>query len=325
MAASTPPFVAAAIPILPVDFIPNDLAAATALTRTNEPNTSHCDLKPDWAIGLVPHGGYLAALITQAAAQFSAEHHKDLNQTDLITLHQEFVSACVFGPASVTVTVLSRGRQYSTLRIQLFQHPNHDPSKKAIHRIEALVRKGSLSRERTAGGISLPTPPSSKYGAILDLASCVERKDAPGVSERRPAYGKVVFMLGADTNEAGKGIEGPSVRTQWIRYRDPSARFDIAGLAFLADTHRPLIEAYGLVGYWFPTLSMSLDVKKGVPEGGWEWLFMRIEIHQVKDGRFDYDVVILDEGFELVALSRHANLIVSSERNYKRSSAAAKI
>ena len=67
---------------------------------------------------------------------------------------------------------------------------------------------------------------------------------------------------------------------------------------------------------------MSLDAKEALPVGGWEWLFMRIEIHQVKDGRFDYDVVILDEENELVALSRHANLIVSSERDYKRSSAA---
>lgn len=323
--ATPQPLFAAATPALPADYILNDLAAATALTQSHETNTYHCDLKPDWAIGLVPHGGYLAALITQAAKQFSAEHHKDLNQTDLITLHQEFISACVFGQAEVTVAVLSRGRQYSTLRIQLYQYPGHDRSKKAIHRIEALVRQGSLSRERSSGGISLPTHPTSRYGLVLDLASCIERKDAPGMYERRTAYQKVVFMLGPETNELGKGTEGPSVRTQWIRYRDTSKRFDIAGLAFLADTHRPLIEAYDLVGNWFPTLSMSLDVKKGPPEGGWEWLFVRIEIHQIKDGRFDYQVVILDEGRELVALSTHANLIVSSDRNYKRSSAAAKI
>jgi hypothetical protein len=309
-----------AIPGLPDDFIHNDLATATALTPGHDSNTYYCDLKPDWAIGMVPHGGYLAALITHAAASFSAAHHAELNQPDLITLHQEFISACVFGPADITVTVLSRGRQYSALRLQLFQYPNFDRSNQAILRIEALVRQGSFQRENNAGGLTLPTRPTSKYGPVLNRTECIEFKDPPGMYERRTAYGKVVFLLDPNTNEVGRGIEGPSVRTQWISYRDTSKRFNIAGLSFLVDTHRPLIEAYDLVGNWFPTLSMSLDVKKAPPEGGWEWLFMRIEIHQVKDGRFDYDVVILDEANELVALSRHANLIVSSERNYKRSS-----
>lgn len=136
----------------------------------------------------------------------------------------------------------------------------------------------------------------------------------------------MIFLLGAETDEVGRGADGPSVRTQWIRWRDPAKHFDdIAALAFLADTHQPLIEAYGVVGNWFPTLNMSLDVKRGPPEGGWEWLFMRIEIHSCVDGRFDYDVVILDELGELVALSKHANLIVSRERNYNRSEAKAKM
>ena len=310
------------VPVLSNDFPFRDLATATALTPSLSPNTYLADLRHDWAIGMVPHGGYLAALITGAAKVFSAEHHSDQKQVDLVTLHQEFISACVFGPAEVTVTVLSRGRQYSTLRIQLFQHPGHDRTKKAILRIEALVRQGSLSRESASGGLSLPTLPTSKFGPILDRASCIERQDPAGLFERRTAYQKVVFMLGPETNEVGKGAEGPSVRTQWIRWRDEMKRIDIMGLSFLADTHRPLIEAYGVVGNWFPTLSMSLDVKKAPPPEGWEWLFMRIEMHQVKDGRFDYDVVILDEEGELVATSRHANLSVSSERNYKRSSAA---
>lgn len=325
MAKATQPFVPVG-PTLPPDFVLNDLATACLVTPGQAPNSYLCDLKPDWAIGLVPHGGYLAALITQAAKEFSSIQHQDLNQTDLITLHQEFISACVFGPAEITVSVLSKGRQYSTLRIQLLQHPGYDRVKAPILRIEALVRQGSLKRETISGGMSLPTRrPSSKW-PLLDRSTCIERKDPPGMYERRTAYQKVVFMLGPETNEVGKGVEGPSVRTQWIRWRDTSKRFDnVAALAYLADTHRPLIEAYDVVGNWFPTLNLSLDVKKGPPEGGWEWLFMRIEIHSCVNGRFDYDVFILDEQGDLVALSKHANLIVSVERNYKRSSATAKI
>jgi hypothetical protein len=249
--ANPPQLFSNLVPALPADFIPNDLATACALIPGTEPNTLHCDLKPDWAIGLVPHGGYLAALITHAAKAFSAQNHADLNQTDLITLHQEFISACVFGPAEITVTVLSKGRQYSTLRIQLFQHPGHDRSKKAIHRIEALVRQGSLQRESTSSSLTLPTrTPSSKW-PLLDRSTCIEHKDPPGLFERRSAYGKIMFLLGPETDSVSKGIDGPSVRTQWIRFRDPAKTFDdIASLAYLADTHRPLIEAYDIVGKW---------------------------------------------------------------------------
>jgi hypothetical protein len=79
-----------------------------------------------------------------------------------------------------------------------------------------------------------------------------------------------------------------------------------------------LIEAYGVEGNWFPTLNMGVEVKRGVPVRGWEWLFVRVEMRGVRDGRFDYDVVILDEDGGLVAISRHVALVVGAERNYKR-------
>jgi hypothetical protein len=261
-------------------------------------STQHFPLRLEARLGDRPRPTWrlLAALITQAAKEFSLAQHREVNQADLITLHQEFISACVFGPTEITVTVISRGRQHSTLRIQLFQHPSRDRTKPPILRIEALVHQSSLARESASGGLSLPThPPSSKW-PLLDRSTCIERKDPPGLYERRTAYGKVVFMLGPETNEVGKGVEGPSVRTQWIRWRNALKCFDdVAVLAYLAATHRPLIQAYDVVGNWFPALNMSLDLKKGPPEGGWEWLFMRIEIHSCEDGRFDYDVIILDE------------------------------
>jgi hypothetical protein len=136
----------------------------------------------------------------------------------------------------------------------------------------------------------------------------------------------VVFLLGPETTKIGRGSHGPSVRTQWVRWRNTSKRFiNVASLVYLADTHIPLIEAYGVLGNWFPTLNLSLDVKKAPPPNGWEWLFTRIEIHSCMDGRFDYDVVILDEGGELDALSKHTNLIVSRKRIHQRSSETAKI
>jgi hypothetical protein len=46
-------------------------------------------------------------------------------------------------------------------------------------------------------------------------------------------------------------------------------------------------------------------------------LFLRIEMRQVKHGRYDLDVIILDEDGDLVALSKHTALIVPVARNHK--------
>jgi hypothetical protein len=65
--------------------------------------------------------------------------------------------------------------------------------------------------------------------------------------------------------------------------------FNISPLSYLADCFRPLLEALGVVGKWHPTLSYGMEVKKGPYEGkeGWEWLFLRAEMHEIRNGSFD--------------------------------------
>jgi N-methylhydantoinase B/oxoprolinase/acetone carboxylase alpha subunit len=60
---------------------------------------------------------------------------------------------------------------------------------------------------------------------------------------------------------------------------------------------------------------LNLEVKKALPEEGVEWLQLRIQSKQIKNGRFDLEVLILDQEGDLVALSNHVNLILGSDRN----------
>jgi len=55
-----------------------------------------------------------------------------------------------------------------------------------------------------------------------------------------------------------------------------------------------------------------------LPAEGVEFLFVRVRAKQIKNGRFDLDVTILDESGDLVALSTHVALVLGSERNMKR-------
>ena len=154
---------------------------------------------------------------------------------------------------------------------------------------------------------------------MLKREDCEEWDVAPEWIPRRPAALKTELLLpkGSDSLGAHPTL-GPSVREQWVRWKpDVGSRFDVGSLAYLADAFRPLGEAYGMVGNWYPTMSYGMEVKRRFDGEGWEWLFLRIEMHEVRNGRFDLEVLIADEEGQLVAISRHTALIVGSERNYK--------
>lgn len=68
-------------------------------------------------------------------------------------------------------------------------------------------------------------------------------------------------------------------------------------------------------GFWYPTVLLNLDFKKALPEEGVEWLFARVRAKQVKNGRYDLEVIIMDENGELVALSNHVVMVMNASRN----------
>ena len=60
---------------------------------------------------------------------------------------------------------------------------------------------------------------------------------------------------------------------------------------------------------------LNLDFKKSIPDEGLEWLFVRVAAKQIKNGRMDLDVIIMDADGEIIALSHHVALVVGSDRN----------
>ena len=76
---------------------------------------------------------------------------------------------------------------------------------------------------------------------------------------------------------------------------------------------------------WYPTLLLNIEFKKPLPQEGVEWLFVRTETKQIKNGRMDIEVVIFDAGGDIVALSHHVALAVSGERNIAKRVTGSKI
>ena len=78
--------------------------------------------------------------------------------------------------------------------------------------------------------------------------------------------------------------------------------------------------------FWYPTLLLNMEVKKSLGSEGVRWLFLRVVTKKVEKGRYDLDVVVLDERGELVALSNHVCFALPAARNLgKRSGGKARL
>ena len=270
---------------------------------------------------LVPHGGYILSLATNAASVYMSTHHPSLNQPDCITSHIEFLARSSVGEVTISITPLKLGRQFTNLRVQLLQSDSKDPSKQRLC-VETLFVQGNLALEAENGQLNLETKPLLDKKRIPKRSECTDMegttKEGQKWSPVRPAAFKIYQCLVNGSDEFGTvaikdGGEGPSVKEQWVRWVPTSGdKFKVHDLPYLADAFRPIPESYGLKGKWYPTVSFAMDIKRG---GEWEWLFLRIEMTEMRNGRFGLDVIIADENGDVVATSRHVALILGFERN----------
>lgn len=132
-----------------------------------------------------------------------------------------------------------------------------------------------------------------------------------------------------------------NIYDEWVCLRDPAERWTNEKLGFLVDMFPQVCESFILNGFdqynpklqdseaglrlreskkkdvpfWYPTLLLNLDVKKALPEGGVKFLFTRLQTKMIKNGRYDLEITVMDEGGEIVALSHHVCFALSAERN----------
>jgi hypothetical protein len=59
-------------------------------------------------------------------------------------------------------------------------------------------------------------------------------------------------------------------------------------------------------GVIYPTLSMVTEIKKD--PSGCKWLFVRLETYEIRNGRYDTNVTVVNEECELIALGKHVSL-----------------
>jgi hypothetical protein len=241
-----------------------------------------------------------------------------------MVIHIEFPRRTEIGTATFLVKDVKKGRQTSTVHITLTQHGHEE--------VIGYVTHANLDAEE---GVTFPTgwslepvpPPAdlSKFDAGAD-ANWVEQTEMPFASFRK-ASNQVRFFF------PRKGQFLRSISDQWICFRD-GTNFTTESLGFVADMFPQVVESYRdeddpyavkvnktqkkkPIGarFWYPTVVLNLDVKKALPKEGVRWLFCRARSKQIRKGRLDIEVVIMDKAGELVALSHHVTLVLSASRN----------
>ena len=261
------------------------------------------------------------------------------NQPHTIALHLDFLRRTQAGPALFTVLDKKLGRQASVIHISLSQDG----------RAEEVVGTVTNSNMHSETGVSFSTGYAlSPSPAPASLALLAEDRDPNWAAQGSMPFAG--FRKASEKTQLyfprGSGNADPRFADEWLRLRN-GERWTNATLGYVADMWPMPVEAFitresadgaaaegegegdvkkRTAKFWYPTVLLNLDIKKPLPEEGVEWLFSRVAVKQIKNGRMDIEVVTLDADGDIVMLSHHVSLAVSSERNLAgRRKTAAKI
>lgn len=293
----------------------------------------------------MPHGGYSTAVLYRLAVTHFAHAHPTLYNAPAtpISIQLAFIRRTAAGPAVLTVQDTKLGARTSIIHVTLSQvREKKGPSTNDVEgELEAKITgyitvspataETGISAE-TAWALHPPAPGGTGPNGRVNLSNLGRtgrdgdwvRIKAPFPQFRRAA--QQVELFGPDS-----GSRGRRVVDQWARFRpggDKNARWTNEAVAYLTDMFPMALDGLDTMAsesgvgqenkpakYWYPTVTLNIDIKKRLPAQGPEWLYSRVQTKVVRDGRTDMDVVVLDEEGDVVALSTQVGLVVSASRN----------
>jgi len=272
----------------------------------------------------VPNGGYTVSCILRATREHFETTLARQDQPHTLAIHAEFPRRTEIGPATIKFEEIKLGRQLSTVHATFIQHGSKE--------ILAYITQTNLSKE---SGLSFETgwtlsPAPYPTSSVAALANGTDPHWAENDSMPFPEFRKASHRVRFFFPRRGQMEKGWS--DHWITFRNPAERFTQDTLGYVCDMFPQVVEAMitdddpyhvtttagerqPIARFWYPTVVLNIDVKKALPEEGIEWLFVRCRSKQIKNGRYDIEVIVMDEHGELVAISHHVAMVLSAARN----------
>ena len=273
--------------------------------------------------------------------------HQSRSEPHPINLHLEFLRRTSCGDAVFTVKDIKLGSRISNLHITLSQKQSNG---KVADEVEGYITMSNLASE---SGLTLPTEykvlPAPLPANLASLAATGEdenyalRRNEPYPKFRRAGQHAGLHLVRPDRRPSNMP---KSIIDQWTRFRPykREGRWTNDALGFVVDLFPQIVECYlnarledaansnqeispdllknnAGAPFWYPTLTLNLDIKKLLPPEGANWLFVRVHAKAILNGRLDLNIEVFDEANELVALSSHASLVLDASRNLRRGQA----
>lgn len=276
-------------------------------------------------------------------------HLSSRGQPDTLTAHFEYPSATSAGPAIIVIEDVKLGRQLSRLHLTLWQGgllsqaPWINPSTSR----RTVLAYATHTNLNTVEGLTIPTGYEADPANDLPPLPDFERLKTSGGDDK---WEKVKLPKSAVHLHSLKrwdfcvprgGPLTPGVLDMWIRLSS-GERITQGTLAYVVDSFPHNLNTFQVspevrklllsqpeerpnetsasdhhASMWFPTLALSMEVKKLLPEEGVEFLAVRVGCKLMKDGIFDLDVLVRDVEGEIVALSHQVAMIMIGERKTK--------
>ncbi|KAM7212390.1 Thioesterase-like superfamily domain containing protein [Rhypophila decipiens] len=314
---------------------------AVKITRLDS-HTYAANISQSFLIGTVPNGGYSSSLILQAASMHLP------TQPDFLTSHFEFLNRTEAGPAIIVIEDVKLGRQLSTIHATLYQGPQFQTSplwipppsskqRQKAAKIAGYLIMTDLSKE---GGLSLHTgftlgpspPPPRPDFAALENNTDGDKNWKLMTFPADNGFGRVRCLSNCVYYVPRRRQEAKSIFDGWVRLScnenitDQALGYVVDCWPYIVEAYRPTSRKEEAVGegdfkfghgsvFWYPTCVMNIEVKKSLGRKGTRWLQMRVASKQIRNGRLDLEVILLDASGDLVALSSHVNLVLGGERN----------
>lgn len=234
------------------------------------------EISPDWTIAGRPNGGYLLAMIGQAAGLVGLH-------PDPIAASAHYLAAPEPGPATIEVEVLRSGRSASQLRASLQQDGRSC--------VQALVTTSRLDASTAYWDRGVPEP-----GAI-PMADCVRIPDRSPSGLPVPIMGQVDLRIEpsclgfADGRPSGRGL-----LRGWLALPD-GENFDASALLYAVDAFPPATFEVEQTG-WVPTLELTAYVR-ALPAPGPVRILHRAQL--IEGQRVDEACFVWDRTDRLVA------------------------
>lgn len=211
------------------------LSEAVAVRPGAEPGAFTAELDPRWGIGTKLNGGYLLAVLAEAATAVAGPDHPHPE-----AVSATFVSAPDPGPAAVSVRLLRRGKSASQLQVTLTAGGRCC--------VEALVTCGRLAPSAPPYWSGVPRPD------VPPEADCAPVPPHPTTPV--PLFDTIEVRLTPDSARFASGR--PGMRGELTGYvRIPPDRPDPAALLVALDALPPATFDLGLVTSWVPTLELT--------------------------------------------------------------------